>query len=219
MDEYEPDGYGFAERLGLEAWRDARGDDGTAYWLEDGRMMKVTSSQGEVAIALALLDAQAAGLSHPSVPRVDDVRWTMADLELPDGTVHPVPRFVIVREDFADYRERRDDDDMYAIWAHALRHLDWGLRHGKPEHVAEALRVWEPHGEHVRQVLDGLEWIRRTTGARILDVRPSNVGQGPGGLGMRDLSRGEVPGHLLDRVARLDFARLPEAAPVLSPSP
>lgn len=198
------DGYEIAQRLGREAYADTTDEltsEGRVYFLEDGAVMKVTASEAEAAVALAIMDAPKRVLSHPAVPAIHDVRWFPYALEIPGGQIVELRKYAIVREDFPDidFAEFDLDESHEELWTLALSHLEYGWRERKQEHVDEALRLWAPHGCHVEQILDGLQWLETTTGIRVWDVRPRNVGVSPANrIGMRDLGRAEVPPHLLE---------------------
>jgi hypothetical protein len=121
-----------------------------------------------------------------------------------------VDRYAILRENMQDFPGPDFPPEVEDEWDWGLRHLHWGWCERAPEHVAEALRLWEPHGPAMEQVLDGLRWIERNTGVRVQDIRPSNVGESESsGVGMRDLGNADIPENLLERVRRRDFCRLP----------
>ena len=207
------DGYVLAERLGLAALSHHSGDDGAAYFLEDGRVLKATRSEVEAAVALALLEVQNRAGGHPSVPRIHDLRWIAEDVDYSDLDprfgVRTVTRYVIVRDDFADLDF---DEGVSRLWKFALEHLSHGWRNKREEHLAEARRLWDWRGDEIRQALDGLRWLEASTGVRVFDIRPSNLGRGPSGaVGMRDLGRGVAPEPLLERVRTLAFDPVPEA--------
>jgi len=214
------DGYEIAERLGREAYSDTNDQltsEGRVYFLEDGSVLKVTASEAEAAVSLSLMEAQQRGVMHPAVPVIHDVRWFPYPLELPGGQTVEMRKYVIVREDFADY-DLGQEEEIDTVWKAALIHLEYGWRERKQEHVDEAIRLWQPHGDQVEQVLDGLRWLEATTGIRVWDVRPRNVGVSPAGhIGMRDLGRAHAPAHLLER-ALVEPRAVPDAC-VPFPSP
>ncbi len=202
-------GYDLAERLGLEAFHYERGDDGAAYFLEDGRILKTTNAQ-EAAISMAIRDAQAAGYGHPSVPRIYEVfSYTdSVDLSAHGGGIVDHRGFVILRENLDDIDMQ---EDLRPLWTYALKHLNHGWAQKEPTHIAEALASWD--GPEIQQVLDGLCWVESYTGCRLADIRAPNVGvvsSKPAVIGMRDLSRGKVPEHLLQRVMSAGIPQVPE---------
>lgn len=192
-------GYEVAEMLGLEAFHHETGDDGAAFFLEDGRILKVTSSAIEASACHGLLESDQ---TCANVPRVDLVRLFDESVVIPAGeTVSGIAheclmtRFVIVREGFDDPFDPPSFDFVPALrraWAN--NSLD-GL-----ERIAAGSQ-----GPVAKQILIGLRHVFDTTGVKVLDIRPSNIDQGASGeFGMRDLGRGECPAEILTaRVARI----------------
>ena len=164
-------GYEVAELLGLEAFHHEDGDDGAAYFLEDGRILKLTSSIVEAAACQGLLEA---GTTCPNVPRIDLVHAFDELLVIPaDQTVSGrrheqlMRRFAIVRESFDDPFEAPSFDFLPALrsaWSTKDRH---GLK----------LIASGAHGDVAMQVLRGLQHIETTTGVTVHDIRSSNIGQ------------------------------------------
>jgi hypothetical protein len=200
------DGEEIAARLDVEIFIDVdRGDDGKVFLLEDGRILKVTSSKQEAALALAMHEAQARGEGFPGLPKIDGVYWFKSQIEV-QGTLYDFENYVLLREDMQDLFF--DDEEQEAIWKYCLRHLNWGWSERDQKHIDHALESWD--GPQLREVYDGLLWAEQHFGIRILDIRASNLGISPSGMiGMRDLSRGEVPEPRLQRVKSLDFERMP----------
>jgi hypothetical protein len=59
-------GYAIAQGLGLDAFLDMSGDSGTAYFLEDGRVLKVTGEIQEAAVCLAIQEASCSVTRTPA---------------------------------------------------------------------------------------------------------------------------------------------------------
>ena len=214
-------GYAIAAGLGLDAFVDLSGDDGTVYLLDDGRVIKVTANGNEAALALALQDLQREGRSHPGVPRIDAVYWQVRQVDLSAfglSAREELTSYAILRESLDD--RPQEDDERHALWTLALSHLNWGWTHGDARHIAHAQQLWKGEGDEIDQVLASLEWIRSSTGVQVRDIRASNLGVSEDGhTGVRDLGRSEVPEHLLERVRQRGFPQLPvqEAACGMAP--
>lgn len=222
-------GYELANSMGLRVVRTHHGDEGSVYVLDDGRVLKITSSGTEAAIALQLLDAQAAGSGHPSVPAIDRVLWIndTDSQDLTDEGYGPFPWFVVIREDFADFPVPQS---MSERWDASLMRLQGALDMDDRDRMRQVIAQGESMADRLREVADGLVWTLEMTGFSMMDIRPINLGIGrAGALGLRDLGRADVaygrPKRALmamDRVRRLDFdeARLePSFSPVLAPAP
>ena len=197
----DQEGAAAAGAMGLgEPWMSMSGDDGTVHWLEDGRMLKITSSKVEAAICLALLDLQASGHSHPCLPRIDGIGCFEVDVDLSphaEGTL-PLTRYAIVRESFDDHFQ---DGGEASLMDHALSLAKYGWVNDHRPSTDEAAAVWGNRGRQITDVIDGIAWLKGRTGILIGDVRVSNVGQSAAGRsGMRDLGRGSVPPEYLQRV-------------------
>jgi hypothetical protein len=215
----ENQGYAVAEALGLEAWLDMSGDDGTALFLEDGRILKTTSNVNETSIFMALKAAQDLGLSHPSVPRVDHIGRFVVDADLSELNLPNVRylKYAIVRENFSDVSPEYDDwpEERQAMWPTILGHFAWYWRNGTPEQIADYLSDKGEAWPEIVQIHEGLEFVLATTGYRVFDLRNSNLGESPAGkVGMRDLGRaaGPVPEEGFDRDLPM-VEPLPLAAP------
>jgi hypothetical protein len=209
----EPDG--MAERLGTTVLCQlGQGDDGVAHLLEDGRVMKVTSSSTEAAVSAVF-----ARSGHRGLPRVDGVWRTVGAAVFPDGTRREYSRYVIVREEAADVFDDFDDDDdaeRCREWRAAVHMLgegwndDWQL-------VLDA--VGSTDGRRLIPVYSALLWARDKLGIEIRDIRPSAIGVADDGrVVIRDFGRAIVPDEYMAVVARGEIPDLPEA-PEPSPSP
>lgn len=203
--------------LGLdEPWFSMGGDEGTVHFLEDGRVLKLTSSKSEAALCMALLEAQETGMSHPCLPRIDSLHWFEVEVDLSPMVEGPVSldRYAIVRESFEDHFH---DEVQSASFSMALAYVQRWVCQGDEDDVTRALTVWK-EGSEVSDIVDGLRWLRERAHIVLGDVRPSNVGVSRSGRsGMRDLGRAEVPQRLLDRVLTRDMPALPLYTPVSLP--
>ncbi len=200
-------GYACGDALGLDAFVPlGHGQDGKAFALDDGRVLKVTLSPFEAACCQHLMEAAMGGTAPGVFPRVDHV----ARLDI-DGTL----AFAIVREDARDIVEDPDpvDDPDLRAWAEVARHLSHAWSNRAPWIAVAALPlVGSVRG--VDHVLPGLEWFERGTGCRLSDLKPCAFGVAAGGrLVLRDLSRAE---DALSTFLGPTLARIPDLP---SPSP
>jgi hypothetical protein len=204
----DDEAFAFAERMGLEGYHCASGDDGTVVFLEDGRVLKLTGNRLEAALCLSLMALQAGGHAHPAVPVIDAVYAHDGTVELSPlaDAVVPYRRYAILRESFDDIYEPSSGPDDYrrlaAAWASGEARRLRPFREGR-------------HGAQLASVLSGLEWVLENTGFAMRDIRPSNVGESRLGIaGMRDLGRAEVDPALVERLLAADIPPpFPEPVP------
>ncbi len=179
------------------------GTDGVVMLLDDGRVLKVTSSLHEAALAMAVMSVPDARRPD-GVPRVDSVHACRPD-EL-DG--YPSRTFAVLREDLADLpvaAERR--------WRMALFLMDGGLRNEDRAMFAAGVDHWP--GTEMDALVANLFWYHEALGVTLLDVQADNVGtSATGGIGMRDLGRCIVPEPMLGLIDEVPFL---EDLPGLSP--
>jgi len=172
------------------------GEDGTCFLLADGRILKVTASQQEAAVMLAVMQAQDEAGGHPCVPAVHGVYWDRQG----DGRVI----YAILRDEMPNISV---DNDRLEDFILALEDVCWGWLDQDGPLIHQAVEEWQ--GPELTDLLDGLEWIEERTGIRVNDIKYDNLGlTREGKAGMRDMGRAEVPPHLLERVQDLDFESL-----------
>jgi hypothetical protein len=185
------------------------GDDGTAYRLSDGRVLRATSSLQEVAIALALKDCADNGLDHPGFPKIHGVWWFKDTLEM-NGVEYPYISRVLIRDEVPNIGEASVFAGEPAVWRNALDCFGYGWAEAKQEYVDFALGK-EPA---LQNTLDALVWASEALGVKVLDIRrPSNFGIVDGRVGIRDFSRAIVPAAMLLRVEQSAFEQLQLPAP------
>lgn len=204
-------GYELAAAMGLTATRHFNdGEDGTVYLLDDGRVLKITDSEPEAAICLRLLDLRIEGKGHPSVPLVDSVTWIEDTANEPEEDGSRAVYYAILREDFGDVSYVEIDETE---WEAVLGRLNGAWKSGSEEAIRQAMPTWDPYLSLATELMDGLRWIREHVGATVLDLREPNVGVGGSRqVGMRDLSRARLPGHIVERVFERDFPQAPRPA-------
>lgn len=210
-----------ALRLGLEGpWMQFEGGSaGAIHAIEGGQVMKLTNNVMDAAVCLAIKEAQDRGGFHPAIPRMHDVRWMSYTLEIDAPTVDGKDRivvedstsFVIVRDAADDVEGQLIPEALQGLWSEVVRHIRVGWEECCSRSLDEAKRLWMPYGRDVEQIVDGLEWLRRETGVKLLDIRLSNLGETfYNTVGLRDFGCAEVPEDLLKRVKAREFEAVPE---------
>lgn len=191
------------------------GDQGTAWLLDDGSVLKATVSQQEAAICQALQDRLQQGLVIPAgVPGVYAVRRIEEALHAGDAILpEPMVVWLIVREaadtwDQGDESDTADMDDCE--WHDILIHtgIKWFRPTGRFEDgerdalLSEFASIAEGmhRGRDYDDVVAGLHWFHETFGIVLNDIRPDNIGLIRSRFGMFDFGHGYVPADLERRV-------------------
>lgn len=207
--EIPPDVAEIAKRLEVRISKElGSGDDGTAWLLTNGRVLRKTFSRREVAVAFALRSLQDIGEGHPAFPRIDGVWWTPSTVEI-NGTIHDTHNYFLIREEMEDVDLPRDDSAS-AAFAAAVGLLNIGWKSNRPDIVARAVAA----EGRLQSVAEGLVWAKEELDVKVLDVgRVSNLGRVGFRIGIRDFSRAEVPDKLMRRISSHHFDRVPEVRP------
>lgn len=177
-----------------------QGDDGTAFLLGDGRVLRRTTSMREVAIALKLQEIQNKSLIIPGLPKIHEVFWMLEKITLGD-ICKEVKRAYIIREEMADI-----DACILAknpsTWKGSLKCFNLGWSHNNLEYIDAAITE-QPVLE---SLLETLVMTRNYLDITIVDLgRTSNLGLLDDRLGIRDFSRAHVPMDSLDHVEKWNF--------------
>lgn len=180
-----------------------QGTDGVVMMLEDGRVLKVTTSVNEAVLAMALMGVPEDGRPG-GVPRVDSVHVCRPD----ELCGYPSRAFAILREDMADLPVASQ-----GRWRRALHLVDMGIRNSDGLALRTGIDHWP--GREMDDLVEGLHWFRSNLGVVLMDIQADNVGvTATGGVGMRDLGRSIVPEPMLDMLDDIPFL---EDLPAFSP--
>ena len=187
-----------AERLGLSLARHIGGaSSGCVHLLEDGRVLKVTASEGEAARALLLMEAQPEGLGCPGFPRIDRV----VAMRTASGSGDGMPCFAIVREAAADLGNGWTGGNDLLHWTMALGMLGEARRDGRGiDDLGPAAHC----AAHVEDAYDAIAWAARTLGFAIDDVRTSNFGIAGGRFVIRDFGPDDDAADVSRTIARIE---------------
>lgn len=193
--------------LGVTIERElGQGDDGTAYLLTNGRVLRKTHSRQEIAIAQALMQQSA---PHPAFPTIYGVWRQLSFIEY-NGQRFDTVNLYLIRDEMAHVPIEQfgiDIDD----WKAALRTLN----HGWNRDDAQCLALAAKQHETIGQIYEALMWAREALGVKIADIgRISNTGWINGRIGIRDFSRAVVPDSMLDAVNAGQFPSLPHFTPI-----
>ena len=174
--------------VALDGWLGS-GDEGEAWRLEDGRVLKVTGSASEAAACLALMDAASSGRRmHPGLPAVHAVRRLGTEIEA-GAFEGAAAAWAIVRDDIDPLPLDALGDD----WEDLLTGLNVATRPGvgpDPERVSELRAAARSAGmaRHFGKLLEVLAWLREETGIVLLDINPGNFGiSASGDIGPLDM--------------------------------
>lgn len=188
-----------AARLGLEILCElGEGAAGAAFLLEDGRVLKVTSSMPEATVAGMLMDRQVDSKAAHGFPRIDQVVAMDTSVEV-NGVDYAIRSYAIVREEVADIVNDGPGGNDLMYWAFAMdvvgraRALKTAMDFGPAAYCA-------PHAE---AVYDAIAWAARDLGVAIDDIRSSNLGVVEGKLVVRDFAPDTLPDRLLDRASSI----------------
>jgi hypothetical protein len=159
-----------------------RGKDGIVAMLTDGRILKITTSKIEAAIAITCATGT---FRHPSVPHfhsahaIDGTCWAIIRDDVSDATpAHPMNR------------------------ARALYNIAWS--DGDDKLAENILNDARPHGPWLDQLHQGLRALKNSLGIRITDLSADNVGIcKTGRIGVRDLGRGAADPERIERIIAL----------------
>jgi hypothetical protein len=199
-------GYVIAEMLGLEAFFDIDGHDGTVFFLEDGRVMKLTN-QVEAAVSQAIKNLQASDGLFKEFPIIHDVRRFSSEAEL-NGVTVSLTRYAVIKDNVEDYLV---SDDSLDDWKEALRHFNFGNSFESPRHIQRAKDVWGTRGQEINRLSEGLARLEEQLGIKIFDIKADNIGQtSTGHICIKDLSQAEVPNYLLEMVKTVIPVEAPE---------
>lgn len=199
-----------AARLGLSLARyiDA-GSHGCVYLLDDGRILKVTASEGEAARSLLLMEAQSEGRGCPGFPRIDRVVAMRPTSD--DGG--ETACFGIVREEAADLPTGWKGGNDLPLWMMALGMLGEARRDGRE--LAD-LGPAAHCKAHVAKAYDAIAWAASTLGFAIDDVRTSNFGMAGDRFVIRDFGPDDDAADVAGTVARIEsIPDLARSAPAL----
>lgn len=181
-----------------------RGDDGTVFLLSDGRVLRKTTSDQEIAIALQLLELQDRNLLIPGMPLIDDVFWVEDHICI-NGESHPFKSRYIIRS-------AMDDIDILEIaskpstWPGSLKCFNLGWTHNNQDYIDAAI----DEQPILRDVYETLIFFKTSFDIKILDLgRSSNFGMIGLRLGIRDFSRAQVLTNLIERAQECGFKRIP----------
>ncbi|AOG02797.1 hypothetical protein [Bosea sp. RAC05] len=194
-----------AQRLGLEIMCDlGSGDDGSAYLLEDGRVLKLTGSMTEAAISYAFsLRAKL----HPAFPAIHEVHWFKSSVEI-QGTQREFVRYAILREEIAEVLEDPSRGEI-ELWRRASSMFGQGWQNNQFPLIDQAIAMWPGRG--LLGLYSGLLWARVHLGFDIGDVRGSNIGRrADGSLVLRDFGRAVLPEAVLACARTLEFPEVPD---------
>lgn len=173
-----------ARRLSLAILRPlGSGSAGSAHLLEDGRVLKTTSSESEAVRAALLMGAQVGGAACPGFPRIDRVVRMSSGLEI-DGVLYATETYAIVREEAADLTSAWRGGNDLPYWMLALSLLGEARLAGAAD--VPDLGPARHCAPHVVEVFDAIAWAAGTLGFAIDDVRTSNFGLAGGRVVVRD---------------------------------
>ncbi len=208
---HEPDA--IAQRLDLEIMCDlGSGDDGSAHLLEDGRVLKLTGSMTEAAIAHTFSLREQL---HPAFPAIHEVLWFQSSVEI-QGTHREYVRYAILREEIPEVLEDPIDSEI-ELWRRAGSMFGQGWQHGHFRLIEQAIDLWPGRG--LLGLYSGLLWAKVHLGIEIGDVRGSNIGRrADGSLVLRDFGRAVLPEAVLAHARTLAFPEVP-VEPSLLPRP
>lgn len=159
------------------------GSAGRAHLLEDGRVLKTTSSESEAVRAALLMGAQVGGAACPGFPRIDRVVRMSSGLEIND-VLYATRSYAIVREEAADLESAWRGGNDLPHWMLALSLLGEARLAGAAE--VPDLGPADHCAPHVAEVFDAIAWAAGTLGFAIDDVRTSNFGLAGGRVVVRD---------------------------------
>lgn len=159
------------------------GSAGCAHLLEDGRVLKTTSSESEAVRAALLMGAQVGGAACPGFPRIDRVVRMSSGLEIND-VLYATQSYAIVREEAADLESAWRGGNDLPHWMLALSLLGEARLAGAAE--VPDLGPADHCSPHVAEVFDAIAWAAGTLGFAIDDVRTSNFGLAGGRVVVRD---------------------------------
>ncbi|GJD91596.1 hypothetical protein BHAOGJBA_5144 [Methylobacterium hispanicum] len=193
-----PAGTEVAARLGLTlaGYIDA-GSNGSVNLLDDGRILKVTGSEGEAARSLLLMEAQTEGRACPGFPRIDRVVAICETSDAGDEMTY----FGIVREEAADLPNGWTGGNDLALWMMALGMLGDARRDGRE--IAD-LGPASHCKAHLAEAYDAIAWAASTLGFAINDVRTSNFGVVGGRFVIRDFGPDDDAADVAGTVARIE---------------
>ena len=176
------------------------GDDGSVFLLEDGRVMKLTTSRDEAVLCTHLAMDRTA---YWPLPTVHAVSWHAAP------GVHG-DCWVVIREDVPDLWQSADtfSDDACMAKAEAwdaAHHRYYSGETGWPDDGHRAAQAciedWAAYGTEMGLLMEALSFVGERLGVAIQDWRTTNVGRSADGrVVMRDLSRCVLPTWMYDAV-------------------
>jgi hypothetical protein len=208
------------------------GDDAEVWQLEDGRIMKLTSSVEDAAACLAIMEAAAHGMRmHPGIAPVQRVVRLDSPLEV-GAFSGERPMYAIVRSDVSpdDLRDLGEpwEDLMTGLNIASQSGMEEGgpTPRGFPDDIMQELdRAALQYGmaKPFRSLVSTLLWLRDELGIHVTDIDGFNFGRvGHSGIGPLDFGHALLRTGLAERMASdpalcLDMPEM-DANPSRSPS-